>query len=653
MDQHPQYAGSPLDLDDSFRLIRLEPGQRDEPIQIHLVNSCLSLNQHYEALSYTWGNPTTVSQINVVNNGSKFATTMSITANCHSALRRLRCPDRPRTLWVDAICINQSLIQERNHQLGLMTRIYQGASRVLVYLGESDGDSDMVMEWIRELHTPSDFGRGITTSWPSRRAVHRFFSRPWFRRVWVLQEVKFARLTTVICGNQEADWESFSTFQHWTVLRAEYKLPYSVVYTSKKADRQSLTAWLASLSYAQHLAQVLQGARLCEATDPRDKVFAVVPLADSDYKEAKRAGLAQATSNDKNDEIHNFPASRTIDVGANYGHSACRVFTKLALSLLRELGLDDLLSMVHTDARRGIPGLPSWVPDWSVQSLPVKWGMEYSEVHAGFQTREEAQVGSVKPTWRVRDLKGTETTPTEQALHVPAVCVGTITKAGAVCCVDKDFLPIGQWKQLAPQDRNDELSEYTGSPFVSVLFGGRNSLRFEMVVNYIREYNGEVLTDKERKTISRLCWRKEWGDRRSGLKHKMEDEFTFRVVDDDNSSRLERMPLRPIFADKKTFGTLGNHLLDRCDGKRFVVLDTGLMGLTVGSADIGDQVWILENVTRPFVFRKTGMPDVTSKSNTSAFIGPSWIYGAMFGEIWRDVVKEQGEGKTLGELIIV
>jgi len=652
MDQDFQYAGSPLDLDDSFRLIQLEPGQLDEPVQIHLVNSRLCLKQHYEALSYTWGNPSILSQISVVDNDAKFKTAISITTNCHSALRRLRCLDRPRTLWVDAICINQSSIQERNHQLGLMTRIYQGASRVLVYLGESDHDSDVVMEWIRELDAPSDFGRGSTVSWPSRHALKRFFSRHWFRRVWVLQEVKFARLAIVICGSQETDWESFSTFHRWSVLRAGPRLPYSVVYASK-AERQGLTAWLASLTYAQHLARVLQGARLCEATDPRDKVFAVVPLAYSDYEEAKRAQLAQATSSDENDENHILPGPRTIDVDANYEHSAYRVFTNLSLSLLRELGLDELLSMVHTDRRRGISGLPSWVPDWSVQSSPVPWGMEFSKVYAGFQTREESQVGSIKPTWRVQDITGTETAPTEQTLlYVPAVRVGTITKAGAVCCVDNDFFPIGQWKQLTAEAENYELSENSRSPFVSVLFGGRNTLKFETVVNYIREYNGEVLTDKERKTIARLCWRSEFWDRRSGLTHKMEDEFTIRVDNDDNS-RLERIPLRSIFADKRTFGTLGNDILDRCDGKRFVVLDTGLMGLTVGSADLGDQVWVLENVTRPFVFRKAAEPDLASVSNTSTFIGPCWVNGAMFGEIWGDVIKEQEESRTLEELIIV
>lgn len=86
----------------------------------------------YEALSYVWGKPNNVSPI--LLNGRVW----NVTANLELALRHFRRYEKGehRTLWVDALCINQGDIPERNQQVSIMRDIYNGAQDVLVWLGE-------------------------------------------------------------------------------------------------------------------------------------------------------------------------------------------------------------------------------------------------------------------------------------------------------------------------------------------------------------------------------------------------------------------------------------------------------------------------------------------------------------------------------------
>ncbi|KAK6613565.1 het domain protein [Botrytis cinerea] len=98
----------------------------------------------YEALSYVWGSFDDPPHFIYINGNS-----LSITANLHAALRRLRNHNLERVIWVDALCINQQDDQEKGLQIQLMARIYGQANRVIVYFGEAADDSDMAFESIR------------------------------------------------------------------------------------------------------------------------------------------------------------------------------------------------------------------------------------------------------------------------------------------------------------------------------------------------------------------------------------------------------------------------------------------------------------------------------------------------------------------------
>jgi hypothetical protein len=94
----------------------------------------VTLDDHpgYEALSYVWGDPTIEATLQIEG------TSLKVTTNLELALRYLRLPDKPRTIWVDAICIDQSNIKERNQQVRPMKGIYSSCAVDLVWIGESD-----------------------------------------------------------------------------------------------------------------------------------------------------------------------------------------------------------------------------------------------------------------------------------------------------------------------------------------------------------------------------------------------------------------------------------------------------------------------------------------------------------------------------------
>ncbi|KAK0706914.1 heterokaryon incompatibility protein-domain-containing protein [Lasiosphaeria miniovina] len=119
------------------------------------------------------------------------------------ALKYLRRPGEERILWIDAICINQDNLGERNHQVQLMSRIYTRASQVCVWLGEDDSDSKVAISFIKEeIRELKNFDTISSTPQYSRkwRAWMSLMQREWFFRRWVVQKIALATAATVYCG---------------------------------------------------------------------------------------------------------------------------------------------------------------------------------------------------------------------------------------------------------------------------------------------------------------------------------------------------------------------------------------------------------------------------------------------------------------------
>lgn len=116
---------------DSIRLIRIHPARNDaDPIACDLTEAVIGDRPCYEALSYTWGDQGATKPITL--NGVKFW----VGPNLFDALVCLRRRGNGTSFWIDALCINQKNIPERNRQLRLMSQIYFRASMVVVWLGQ-------------------------------------------------------------------------------------------------------------------------------------------------------------------------------------------------------------------------------------------------------------------------------------------------------------------------------------------------------------------------------------------------------------------------------------------------------------------------------------------------------------------------------------
>ena len=119
---------SPLDWERSqISVLVLLPGACEDTIRCEL--SVEPLETKFEALSYVWGDAKDKQAIEVEEQ------TMMVIKNLEQALRHVLHLHEVRQLWVDAVCINQQDLDERNHQVWTMDEIYRGAERVVVWLG--------------------------------------------------------------------------------------------------------------------------------------------------------------------------------------------------------------------------------------------------------------------------------------------------------------------------------------------------------------------------------------------------------------------------------------------------------------------------------------------------------------------------------------
>jgi hypothetical protein len=119
-------------------------------------------------------------------------TVATVTSNLRSFLVHGRL-DKVRTIWVDALCIDQKNTIERGSQVQMMGQIYRNASRVLVWLGEAEGGSDQAMDLINRMpHSLGDLDRALneqrtipTITDVVWRHVAELLGREYFRRLWV------------------------------------------------------------------------------------------------------------------------------------------------------------------------------------------------------------------------------------------------------------------------------------------------------------------------------------------------------------------------------------------------------------------------------------------------------------------------------------
>ena len=192
----------PLTFPDSIRVLILEPGRQSDPLKASLEERRLhDATTIYEALSYCWGVFSLASGNRIEMQGSA----VRISDNLDEALRSLRSEKDQRVLWVDFVCINQTDIQERVGQVNMMGNIYRQAAKVVVWLGMPTPASQLGIEILSFLASNEELTKG--GPWERNSpdnviaALNDIVERPYFQRIWVVQEGALARITDVHVGH--------------------------------------------------------------------------------------------------------------------------------------------------------------------------------------------------------------------------------------------------------------------------------------------------------------------------------------------------------------------------------------------------------------------------------------------------------------------
>jgi hypothetical protein len=217
-----QYHLSPLTDSDEIRLLYLAPSSLNERIQCVTFHANLSSKPEYEALSYEWGSK----EMKIITlNGEDY----SVRTNLFDALLRLRLERAERILWIDAICINQDNVKERNHQVSRMASIYSQAQHVIVWLRElPDFECKLALGFLQLIqeNNPMEvvdhfFRMDYNTRWGLQvwMGLRELALKRYWTRLWVVQEVLVASSIKVQCGLYCVPWINLKHFFEYLQLK--------------------------------------------------------------------------------------------------------------------------------------------------------------------------------------------------------------------------------------------------------------------------------------------------------------------------------------------------------------------------------------------------------------------------------------------------
>ncbi|PMD61297.1 HET-domain-containing protein [Hyaloscypha bicolor E] len=428
-----QYEPLGANAERGFRLVNLLPGQFKDEIRVEILRTesppghSVQNDLSYEALSYVWG-PEENSSIIAVRDASlrlygresssilddttlkpsyiseANSRTLSIRQNLVVALRHLRKSSEGRILWIDAICINQEDVEERNREVGRMGQIYGKATRALIWLGPEGENSslairslrlfaeDLTNEFVMDYSGSRYRAPGSRTElllaspipWYDEEgpwlAIRRLFHRKWFTRLWVYQECRLAADVLVIVG--------FDTLPLLEFVRAGMWFAEACLETQDFLGAQRLAASLNIIRPrpAAGGMDVISRTRGCDCEDPRDRIYAIMELFPKHIK-------------------HNLHPDYRLPVEV--------VYKDFFLAYLNNSGVMNFigLPLISNRSTHSSESIPSWIPNLACPVRRLQFGLacgksEHTVVHSstndslrghGTQIAKLSSVGGTLP----------------------------------------------------------------------------------------------------------------------------------------------------------------------------------------------------------------------------------------------------------------
>lgn len=314
-DKTDPYEYRPLQSPRHIRLLKLcKQGRSKEP-HCELLHFDIDTAPPYDALSYTWGLQEPSIPLSV--DKKRILATPAVEEFLTFQWSKLSS----KLFWIDAVCIDQKNDIEKTAQIPLMTKIYQSANRVVVWLAPPDTLESCTL--IRSAVMDEALSEDILyDQYPNayrlmpelsrtRSSVHRevacFLSHPWFGRTWIIQELSVAsvihflykgtsfRYSEIAWLISEASSESSQIFRlqlnHWHAMqedKAKQTLPsWGEAMSLFERMRNCAITLLSIRSTVQEgsrldLPKVLRHTALFQCKDSRDRIFALHGLVDDE-----------------------------------------------------------------------------------------------------------------------------------------------------------------------------------------------------------------------------------------------------------------------------------------------------------------------------------------------------------------------------------
>lgn len=584
------YPSIPVDAKEhEIRVLELLPNIKGAKIHGRLV--CISLNGdhvNYEALSYTWSTSTERSVI-ALNNNDNF----QIPVRLEVALQDLRMSDRPLMIWIDAICINQRDVEERNAQVQLMRRIYRQAIVVRIWLDMDiamDDPAIVKLQTLTDESTSEDLGSKPYFWAP----VKEIFDNPYWKRVWIQQEIANASSLVLQCRSRVLP---VLPLYHYTNLmslklndRNSHQQPLWIYWQPKsKLSKFSGSGRFSLLPAPQ--SDLLSTLVTCaqaelQCSDDRDRVYGVLSLAEN-YLEG--------------------------DIRINYSLSIAEVYTSVPEYVINKYNSLEFLTCASANTTPDQADLPTWVPDWR------NWRTEF-KYHDAPLYRGTPLSSRVAEVPRIsRCLK---------TLHVQGFCFDIL---------DRAFRDIS----------SDSFPEMPISIFLEACA--------EIVKEAARRQNGVTLREDDWPAIfSSPLWNGlvrtlTWQGQRP-IEGSRELESYYQSSRDllpmmqgyqsyfQQGLLINRLLLQSLHPAARDIGNLLNTVLVALISRFPFVGSKGGIGLATKLSQIGDEVWILFGCSQPMILRR--------QDDHYLVVGSAYLDGAVRGDTLRGIPNHVKEGGT-------
>lgn len=332
----------------------------------------------YEALSYVWGSSEDQATVEIVQSASPdmkietpsppSSTALEVSRDLYNTMRRLRTAEDSRAMWIDAICINQADLSERSREVRRMRDIYRLAFRVVMYLGPGSSNSGLALATLsylgQQVETsktsavlPAPEGREV--EWwfsPSyiprderrRQAILDLIMRPFFQRLWIIQEMQLANHRAVVqAGYVQVPW-----YYVRRGLERSWQINFDGQYSLADVTHQRWTHD-ANISINQRFTYVANVSMNLVNHALEDFFVVTMPSECSDLRD-KIYGL-----------LGLLPIRMARRTQSRYSATTPEVYKEAFLAILECTKRFDLLALAAPSDKEHINHLPSWALDFS------------------------------------------------------------------------------------------------------------------------------------------------------------------------------------------------------------------------------------------------------------------------------------------------